>query len=262
MMTSFRKYTPYVVPLFLGASFFVAAKASRVVQPELRLLVLVALCGLTMVVVGGAAIIAARAAGMSIRKALHVALIPTIFSAGSFGLFTLVEHSLARYVVAVVAVGLLAAHFMSVLGMRGESARYGIEEINHLAFVLQVIASFFCFSFAFGVSAFTTLPEPFIALATGLGVMLFVRETLWQEGFSSSYSTMVSLAFGVLGMEFFFALSFLPTTWAVDAAVALILLVSALHATIRILKGVALPRRQFMLTFFLTLLVLGTARWT
>ena len=262
MLTRFRRFAPYVVPLFFGGCLFVVATTVHSVRPELRVLVLTVLSGVTVSIIGAAAFLAARVARMSSRRAMHVALTPIIFTAGTLSVFMLVEHNVTRYVIAVIALGLLCAHFASVLAMRGEIARYGHEELGHLSFVLQVIASFFGFAFAFGVSAFTTLPQAVVAVATGISVMLFTRERLWSEGFSSEQTSAIAIAIGILGTEFFFALSFLPTTWAVNAAVALILLVSGLHATVRILKGTALLRRQFAFTFILILLVLGTARWT
>ena len=262
MLTRFRALAPYFVPIFFGACLFVVARSVPYIQPQWRSGTLLALCIVAVAVVGGAAFIASRVAGMFGRRSLHVAMIPTMFSLGAFGLFILVEHDLTRYAVAALSMGLLSAHFAYVIGMHEERSRYTVEELAHLSFALLVVTSFFFFALAFGISSFTALPEIVIAPATGVLIALFAWETLWEEELATRRSVPVALAFGVLGAELTAALSFLPTSWSVDAAVALILFVSALLAAVRILKGVQLLRRQFMMTLSLTLLVLGTARWS
>lgn len=259
MFTRFRSATPYIAPLFVGVCFLAAARLPTAIPPAFRAAV-VAAAFLAALAAVAAAALAASLGVIPLRRSMHLALTPTVLAASAFGLFLVVERDLARYAVAGATMLLLGAHFAFVAGMR-EGARYGAEELGHISFAVHVVACFFCLGFVFGAAPLIAVPDAALAAAAGLFIGLVAWETLWHEGFAVRQFIPVAAAFGVLGAEFTAALSFLPTAPLVNAAVALILLVSALHAAVRILKGAALLRRQAVLTLTLVVLVLYTARW-
>jgi hypothetical protein len=261
MLTRFRRIALYAVPLLVGACFFAATRLPSAWQPGSRTLALGALWIAAAVIAAVASLLGALG-GIPLRRAAHVALTPTVLAAASFGAFLSVERDLSRVAVAVATMALLAAHFAFVAGMRAEASRYGTEDLGHISFAIHVVASFFCLVCAFAVVPTLAVPLPAASFAVGLFVGLVAWETLWHEGFAVAQFAPVALAFGALGAEFHAALSFLPTSPIVDAAVELTLIVSALHAALRVLKGMPLLRRHAALTLALTVLVLGTARWT
>lgn len=263
MRAAIVKTYPWAVPLLIGAAFFAALEVSRLApEPALRI----------VPAIGAFAAAVAALAGFGLARVSHrrriaalTAATPAVLVAAAFGCFTIVDTSAGRLALAAAAVVLSAAYLAYLRGIVHRDARFRPEDFSHLSFAVHVISVFFAFAFAFGVPGYLQVPVPAVAAALALVILLSTAESLRRAGLSGRDTALLSSAFVALGVQFHLALSFLPTTNLVNAAVGTVLYATGLHAAVAALSGAAERpgyRRQFAFSFLLLVVVFATARWS
>lgn len=252
----------FVGPALVTGCLVAAARLS-VLPPETRVSALSGIVAAAGIVAAVCAYASARGAyGRAI--AARYAIAPAFFAVSAAGFLLLVEGSAFRYALAAATASMLYAWFAYVDGMRGEPGRFTAEGFVHLVRALRVVASFFFLAFCFGITVFMQVPVWIPALAVLAATALVSWETLWHAKRSSREEVPLIAALALVASQLYVGLSFLPTSAAVNAAVATTFLAFALHFAERAFDGDGSAkwlRRQFAMSGLLVVLVLATARW-
>jgi hypothetical protein len=239
----------------VGAAFYAAAALPRRL-PEQKLLALILIDTAAAAAVFIISLLSARDAGTMPRRA-RIAFTPAFFTAASLGYFMLIETKSARYALAAFTIGLLSVYFIQLRKALHPFIPLTLVEFAHLSYAMHAISMFFTFAFTFGITSYIHIWSPILALALGLLGGIVALETFKGNGVASA-------AIGLLAAELQASLAFLPTSYMVNAAVAIILFVLSLHVFKHVLTGLADNRtikRQFAFSTLLVVLVLATARW-
>lgn len=262
-MKRIRKWISYTVPPAVGLGFYVGTLlAGRMELQKLAILACTVILMTSFVLL--ATYLAARDAG-SVWRRLRLALTPTLFTATAFGYYLLLESRMGRYGLIALVIAVLAVWFIQLRKALHPLIPVTLIEFAHLSYAMHVVAMFFVYAFAFGVNMYVYVPSPLLALGVGLIGTIVAFETLGGVRAARGEKAAIIAVIGVLAAEFQGAVIFLPTSHIVDAAVALILFVLALHVFRQVLCGVAEAktiRRHFALSTLLVVLVLFTAQWT
>lgn len=250
-----RRWISYAAAPLVGACFYAAtALPTRLPEQKLTALVLIDAAATTAVFI--IALLGARDAGTMLRR-VRIAFTPAFFTAASLGYFVLVETRAARYALAAFTVGLLAVYFIQLRKALHPFIPLTLVEFAHLSYAMHVISMFFAFAFAFGITQYVHVWSPVLALTLGFLGALVAVETFSGGGASAA-------VIGLLAAELQASLAFLPTSYMVNAAVAIILFVLSLHVFKHVLAGLSdnkALKKHFALSSLLIVLVLVTARW-
>ncbi len=262
-MPADSRWTIIVAPLVVAGSFLAALWLPAFLPQVAATSIAVVLAAAVIVVTVAVVIAAHRTHG--IRPSLRLAFTPASVVIAGAAYLLLVEGVIARYaLVAVVAtlVGMFMAALDDLLDANGLGAHR--EDFLHFSFALHVIAAFFLLAFLFGLQTFAEVPLPITAAAAGVLLAAIAAESLSRAGKSGKDAALLAGSLGVVSAEFYVALSFLPTTYLVDAAVGVILFAAALHLAAGVsTDGSRNPlRRHTALIVSLLALVLGTAQWS
>jgi len=227
-----------------------------------RLTVWAALTGVTVCVVAAAGVRAAKAALSGPGRSRWAA--PPAFLTLSSSLFLLMaETSAGRWSLVALTVLLVAVYFENLRGA-AESHKGGTGALARLSGVLDAISLFFALAFIFGLANFYYVSLPAAALTVGLAGAALFHETLWRAGFETKGQRTLVAAAGCVCAEAYAALSFLPTSNLVNAAVAVVLLAAALRVSERVLSGAGEFKffsRELAASLALAMVLLLTARW-
>jgi hypothetical protein len=252
---------------FVGPALVTACLVAAVRLPpafaDHRLPALAALAAASVFFAGLSAYVASRG-GFGRSIAARYAVTPAFFSLSASCFLLLVEGSLWRIALIAASSAALYVWFSYVDGMRTEPGRFTTDGFAHLVRVLRVTAAFFFLSFCFGITVFMQVPVWIPALAVLVATGIVAWETLWHAKRSSREEFPLIVAVALVSAQLYVALSFLPTSAMVNAAVATTLVAFALHFAERIFDGIGAGRglrRHFAMTAALVVLVLATARW-
>ena len=262
MRTAIVRTYPWSAPLLVGAAFLASFEVSRHLPSAAH--AAVPALGAFAVAVSAVAGFGLARIGHRGRIAALTAATPAVLVAAAFGCFLIVDTGPGRLTLAASAVVLSVAYLSYLRGIVRRDPRFRPEDFSHLSFAVHVIAVFFAFAFAFGVPGYLPVPVPAVAGALSLVILLSTAESLRRAGLSGRDAALVSSAFVALGAQLYFALSFLPTTNLVNAAVGTVLYATGLHASVSVLSGRSSEpafRRQFAVSFLLLVVVFATARW-
>ncbi|HTM67977.1 MAG TPA: hypothetical protein VL426_01635 [Candidatus Binatia bacterium] len=253
---------PWAAPLLIGAAFFAAAETARL-APGAAPAAVPALGAFASFAAAFAAFGLARMAHRP-RIALLTAATPGVLVAAAFACFLIIDSSAGRIALAATAVVLSAAYLAYLRGIVRHDERFRDEDFSHLSFAVHVISVFFAFAFAFAVPNYLQTPMPAITAAVSVVILLATAESIRRAGLGGRDAALLSAAFVAFGAQLYLALSFLPTTNLVNAAVGTVLYASGLHAAVTVLSGRSSRpafRRQFALSFVMLAVVFATARW-
>jgi hypothetical protein len=257
----FRGLARHAVAPMVGAGMYGATFLPKVVP--LGKLAVLGLSGLALAVfVFVSAFFAAKDAGTADRR-IRYALTPALFAAASFAYLLLLQGRAARYALVLAAVVLLAVYFRQLRQALHPFVPVTLAEFAHLCFALHAVTLYFLFAFTFGIGLYLHVPSLILALAAGSAAGLIAHETLASAPISRRERFTYAAAVALVAAELQASLAFLPTSFTVGAAVALILLVLVLQIFRQIGHGAGEPRvrRQFILSSILVTVVLTTARW-
>ena len=260
-MKRFEHWLQYAVSPLVGAGFFVSGLLT-VRLPEQRLAVLSIAASALCLAVFAVSVLAARDAGTALRR-LRLAFTPTLLTASAFGYYLLLETDLARYGLIAMVVALLAVWFVQLRKALHPFIPLTLVEFAHLCYAMHVVSMFFAYAFAFGIALYVSVSPLILVPAVGLIGAMIAAETMSAVAARRERWAMVA-AIGILAAELQASLGFLPTSYVVNAAVALILFVLALHVFKQVTSGIAerrTLRRHFALSSTLIVLVLMTAQW-
>jgi hypothetical protein len=262
-MTFFRRRISYIVAPLIGLGLFAAARLPFLAEND-KMAVWGAVFAVTVVFTAGAAFFVARESGRGLR-AVRWAVPVVLLVTSAFVFLLIVETAAGRYGLAGLVMLLSAVYFENLRATIPGAGRFGPGDLMHLSFVLDAISFFFLLAFIFGFATFYNVPLPVAAMVVGLLVALMTHETLWRAGFSTRQHVSLVVAAGVLGLEAHVALSLLPTSYLVNAGVAVVLLSAAMHAVKQVLSGageVRFFRKEIVAALLLAGLLLGTANWS
>ncbi|MBU0625056.1 hypothetical protein KKF05_01795 [Patescibacteria group bacterium] len=270
MQNAVIKYEPYgkrhllpgVMPFTIGTLLYLTALSPLLPQVS-RIPVLIIFFILTILAV---AVISALAASLLQTRITRWRLMlpPSLLTAGAFMFHLMVGSPSARFIT-VTATMLLLFGFVLRLDALKASADTTQESVLFYGHVISLIGLFFVGVFGFGIKQFIQFPTFVTAFLLG-GLMFAVAyEALIPIMITPPHLRAVAAAaLGVIGTEFFFALSFLPTPFIVNAAVLIIVFFAGLRAVSRILRGDSIflgLRIELALTLVLIVLIMATARW-
>lgn len=193
----------------------------------------------------------------------HLAFTPVLLVIGGFGVFAQLETDWGRYALLTVLLALTAVYLEYAAAMPSlDGKRVPNSDFTNLSMSLHLVALFLCASSVFALSGFglgRVMSALIIAGFSG-AVML---ETLWRDGLDPRAYAPLVLAASVVGAELFLGLSFLPTVWQVNGAVAAVLLGLLVQVGRSALAGGSMKilGRQTVAAFAVVGLVLATADW-
>ncbi|HTK05100.1 MAG TPA: hypothetical protein VL500_05940 [Candidatus Eisenbacteria bacterium] len=262
MRTVAMRTYPWAAPVLIGTAFAGVSLVAGL-APVAAHLAVPALIAFASLVAAFATYGLARI-GHARRIAALTAATPAALVMGAFGCFLIVDTRVARIALAASAVILTAVYLAYVRGMVKRDERFRAEDFSHLSFAVHVTSVFFMLAFVFGAPGYLQVPMPAAAFVVALGILVATAESTRRAGLNGRDSAAITAAFAALGVQLYLALSFLPTTNLVNAAVGTVLYAAGLHAAVSALAGkVPAPafRRQFALSFALVAIVFATARW-
>lgn len=261
-MIFLRRRIALFVSLLVGLGLFAAARLPLMAAED-QLTVWGAIFAATAALVTAAAVLAAWGRG-SVLRSLRLAIPVILLVASSFVYLLIIETPSGRYGLAGLAMLLTAVFFENLRLAAAGPDRAGSAHLINLSFVLDATSLFFLLAFVFGFATFYHVPLPNAAAAVGAVTALIAHEALWRAGFSVREHAVLVVAAGIVGAETYVTLSLLPTSYLVDAAVAVVLLSAALHVVKQVLSGAGelkFFRKELAASLTLAMLLLCTARW-
>jgi len=203
-----------------------------------------------------------------IRRSVAVwrsALAPTLLVTGGFLFHLLVGSAVGRFAALTLVMLLLVMFFLRADGLDAFDTEK-VEAFLGLSRLLTAAGLFFLTVFAFGIDRFVYVPlvaiSPFIAL---LGAVVAYESYLQAPEAPEKVRRLAAAISGVVALELFIAVSFLPTPFITDAAVCTVAFFATLLAVNRVLSG-SIGTRELKaglgLAAVLVAVMLGTARWT
>lgn len=193
---------------------------------------------------------------------------PVMLAVGGFGYLMLVGNASGRYLVIAGVVALLAVFFTFLerrLAVVGDNAEREIPvEYGRLSLMMVAPATFFIYAFLFALIEHQVSRRVFMVMVAAALSSFLSWEAFRKMGTEERPIKPLILGIGLLGSEFFLALSFLPINHLVNAAVLCIMLSLLLQRA----KETLIPerdessfRRQAAFSLFLITLILITAQW-
>ncbi len=257
-----RRRTPQIASLLLGLGLVAAAKLP-LFWLQSRFLVWGASAFVTCVLVGLIGVLALRSGGR--LRALRLAAPAILLSACTFLYLLIVESSVGRYSMTFLVMFLVALYLENLRRSESGPAGSNASQLVHLCFVLDAVSMFFLLAFIFGLAAFYSVSLPSAAVAVGAVAAFLTHETLWRAGFGSRGHAGLVIAAAAVGIEGYVALSLLPTSHLVNAAVGVILFSAGLHVIKEVMSGAGefkYFRKELVGSLSLAVLLLTTARWS
>ncbi|MBI2472955.1 hypothetical protein HYV70_00155 [Candidatus Uhrbacteria bacterium] len=212
------------------------------------------------------AIVLARLLGWHVRtfQFWHLLGTPTLFFISSFGPFFLLEHLLAKVVLAVLVIFFLFLFVEHVFSFTYLPMNYQPFTLEYLSQLLHILSVFFLSTLGFGLSLFLHTPLWFISLIFFFILFFIVYGTLWAGKVDPERARPYAFAGALLTTELFASLSFLPTGFYSNATflalgVYVFLGLSRAHALHKLSREVL--KRYLVLFFFLTVIIVVTSQW-
>lgn len=251
--------TPFVIGALLYVTALVPLLPDGARVPALVLAFVGAVSITVVMSVFSSALIRRRAA------AWRVAFAPTLLVVGAFLFHLLVGSAVGRFTALTFVMLLLVSYFLRADGLDAFDDD-GIDGLLGFSRLLSAVGLFFVTVFAFGIGRFVYLPLAAIAPLIGLLYGATAYESYLQAAEAPVKARrLIAAASGVLGLELFIGVSFLPTPFIANAAVCTVAFFSAVLAMNRVLAagvGTRDLRPVLGLAAALVVAMLGTARWT
>ncbi len=249
-----RRFIPYLLGLVIIAGMLLAAFVPVFIWPAFAV---------------GAIIIAFAIWLLSDNKLnlefLNSLVTPLIFYMVVF-LFTLfLESAVLKIIFPLVAAFLVLVYTEQLFYYRYFDRKYQANALENLSFYMVILSIFFLASSLFGFYIFLHAPKALLLVVTVLVILVLNYQLFWvlKVNFWESwpYNTVLTLA----AFEFFYVLTFLPTSFAVNGAMLAILYYFTLgllryHFIDRLDKKVL--KRYLIIGSIMLMFVAFTARWT
>jgi hypothetical protein len=261
-MTFFRRRISFIISPLIGLGLFAAVRLPLLVEGG-QMAVWGAVFAVTVALTAGAGFFVARESGRGLQ-AVRWAAPAVLLVISAFVFLLIIETTAGRYGLAGLVMLLTAVYFENLRATIPGAGQFGPGDLMHLSFVLDAVSLFFLLAFVFGVAAFYYVSLPVAALAVGLLAALMTHETLWRAGIRTLDHISLVAAAGLIGLEAYVALSLLPTTYLVNAGVAVVLLSAALHVVKQVLSGageIKFFRKEMVAALILAGVLFGTANW-
>jgi len=261
-MNWLRRRLPYLISLLSGTGLLAAARLA-VAHKDGNFFVWSVIAGSVsaLVAIGGILIFWGGRPLRSLRLAL-----PAVFLTVSAFLYLLIiETPWGRFGLTALVMFLTAVFFESLRrSLPAGSDRPGPASLIYLSLVLDAVSLFFLLAFIFGLATFYNISLSAASAGIGLVTAFMAHEMLWRAGFATRDQAALVAASGFIGAEVFAGLYLLPTSYLVNAAVAVVLLTAALHVVKQVLSGAGelkYFRKELAAALLLAVLLLTTARW-
>ena len=194
----------------------------------------------------------------------HLLGTPTLFFLSSFGPFFLLEHFLAKVVLAILVIFFLFLFVEHVFSFTHLPMNYQPFTLEYLSQLLHILSVFFLSTLGFGLSLFLHTPLWFLSVIFFFILFFIVYGTLWAGKIDPERARPYAFAGALLTTELFAALSFLPTGFYSNATflalgVYVFLGLSRAHALHKFSRDVL--KRYLILFFFLSVIIIITSQW-
>jgi len=193
------------------------------------------------------------------------ALAPTLLVTGGFLFHLLVGSAAGRFAVLTLVMLLLVMFFLRADGLDAFDSEK-VEAFLGLSRLLTAVGLFFLTVFAFGIGRFVYVPLIALSPLFGLLCAAAAYESYLQAPEApENVRRLAAAVSGVVALELFIAVSFLPTPLITNAAVCTVAFFATLLAVNRVLSG-SIGTKELKaglgLAAALVAVMLGTARWT
>ncbi|MEA3248966.1 MAG: hypothetical protein U9Q03_01255 [Patescibacteria group bacterium] len=192
------------------------------------------------------------------------ALAPTLLVVGAFLFHLLVGSAIGRFTALTFVMLLLVVYFLRADGLDAFDNE-GIDALLGFSRLLSAVGLFFLTVFAFGISRFVYMPLIALSLIVGLLYVVVAYESYLQSEAPEKARRLAATVSGVMGLELFIGMSFLPTPFITNAAVCTVAFFAIVLAVNRVLSGTIGMKELRIglgLAAVLVAVMLGTARWT
>ncbi len=202
--------------------------------------------------------------GDSLEGWWHVAITPVLFVVSSIAFMLFVEADWLMIVLALVTAiftFFFAEHLFKFIHLPSLYQPYALE---HTSLVLHVASMFFLSTAFYGLQTFLRMPIWLLATVFLMFSGLMVYETLWVSKIRDAKAVRVALIGGLMFTELFVVLSFLPTSFYVNAAISTLVFYSFLgvmRASFLQRLSKDILKRYVILGLILIVALLATAKW-
>lgn len=251
-----HRLTPFAVGVLAIASFIVASNFPPTTLWLMPLLLVVE------------TLLLGRLTQMNIRRAESCVLIgtPLFLLLSATAAFLFLESSLLRLGLGVIVGFFLFFYSEHLFGFVHLPVLYQPHALQNLTIVLHVLGTFFLAAAGFAMLLFVPfIPLLVIVLLFAPYLFLAISMSLWMGKAPREVIRRFAIVGTCLFVEFFIALSYLPTTYTTNAAVLAIFLylflgMSRAHVQARLTKR--LLRRYLGLGLAMLLFIILSAEWT
>ena len=194
----------------------------------------------------------------------HVVMTPAAFFISALTYLLLQESQIVMFVAAGLTALFLALfweHVFRFVHLPGTYQPYSLEQTS---LVLHFISVFFLAEVFYGLNTFLQVPIWLLTIVAAVVAGIFVYETLWMSKLRDKLSIRVAAIGALLFAELFWALSLLPTSFKVNAAVLAVLFyvfLGLVRASLLQRLTQEVLRRYVLIGGGLIFLLFVTAQW-
>ncbi|OGL83255.1 hypothetical protein A3B32_02055 [Candidatus Uhrbacteria bacterium RIFCSPLOWO2_01_FULL_53_9] len=253
-MILLKRTLPVLIGLLTFVGIFLISWWQAHIWILLALTVLVVVLGLGMLSGWGA----------DLERWGVIAITPALFVSAAVAFMLFVQDTWLLVVIATttaIFIALFLEHVFRFIFAPGLYQPYALE---HTSIVLHIASVYFFTTMFYGLNMFLHVPIWILALIFFVLAMAYVYETLWVSKIPAATAVTVSLLGAWLLVQLFVAVSFLPTSFFVDAAlisVAFYVLLGVLRARLLQRLSELAMRRYAYGGGALAALILFTAKW-
>lgn len=189
---------------------------------------------------------------------------PVIFIASAFLFVLFIDSFLIRWLVAALAAVFLGFFLENFFYYSYQPGRYQPYALENTANYFNLLSVFLFFSSAYSLIVFLDLSMTILAILILLVVGLLSYQVTWFYKIPLSKSWLYLLISLLLAIEFFWVVSFLPTSFYVNGlilAVVYYFILGLIYSHLLDKLDKRVIRRYALVSLGALVIILGTARW-
>lgn len=193
-----------------------------------------------------------------------IAITPVLFVVAAVAFMLFVQETWLLVVISAVTALFIALFLEHVFRFIFAPGLYQPYALEHTSIVLHIASVYFFTTMFYGLNTFLHVPIWLLALIFFVLAMAYVYETLWVSKIPSATCAHMALLGGWLLVQLFVAISFLPTSFFVNAAlISVVFYVFLGVVRARLLQRLSdeVTRRYAFSGAALFALILVTAQW-
>ncbi len=193
-----------------------------------------------------------------------IAISPTLFVVAAVAFMLFVQETWLLIMISAVTAVFIALFLEHVFRFIFAPGLYQPYALEHTSIVLHIASVYFFTTMFYGLNTFLHVPIWLLALIFFVLAIAYVYETLWVSKIPAAIAASMALLGGWLLVQLFVAISFLPTSFFVNAAlVSVVFYVFLGVVRARLLQRLSeeVTRRYAIFGAALFVLILVTAQW-